>query len=107
MPNHSEIGKFQRWLQSELAESYKIEDPAERSRRMLQIEIAIAESIRYSELVNLIGDSIASPFVEREQPVRPTSNDEIKPIASEAGECPNCGAPKSGDIDFCTVCGEY
>jgi len=105
--NNSEIEKFQRWLQSELAESYKIEDSEERNRRLQQIEIAIAEAIRYRELANLIGGSVAAPFVEREEPVRSTNSDEVKPVTSDAGECPSCGAPKSADIDFCTVCGDY
>ncbi|MDP7002641.1 MAG: hypothetical protein QF911_03610 [Candidatus Thalassarchaeaceae archaeon] len=107
MPNYSEIERFQRWLQAELADTSEIEDQISRDKRRIQIEIAIAEAIRYGEILDRFGDSVASPFVERSSPVREPSNTEIKPTSKETGECPSCGASMSNDLDFCPVCGEF
>lgn len=106
MEGKLEIERFQRWLQSEMAIASNIEDPAERERRLIQLEISISEIVRYREIVNNLGGSVASPFVERESPVRETSNSEVKP-SSTMGECHSCGAKMTGDLDFCPVCGEF
>tara|TARA_Y100000768_G_scaffold379630_1_gene355620 strand:- start:214 stop:534 length:321 start_codon:yes stop_codon:yes gene_type:complete len=102
----SEIERFQRWLQSELAEASSIEDKGERERRLLQIDIAISETIRYRGILENLEKSTSSPFVYRANPVRKPSNSEVKPI-SKSGECHICGAIKSNDLEFCPVCGEF
>ena len=107
MPNTTDISKFQRWLQAELAETANIEDSNERERRRLQIEIAIAEAIRFGELIERLGDSVAAPFVGVESPTRVASQQEVTPTPKEGGECPACGAVMSPDIAFCPVCGEF
>ena len=89
-----------------MAIASRIEDPAERERRLIQLEISISEIVRYREIVSSLGESVASPFVERESPVRETSNSEVKP-SSTMGECNSCGAKMTGDLDFCPVCGEF
>ena len=107
MSNATDIRRFQRWLQAELAETANIEDMGERERRRLQIEIAIAEAIRFGELIERLGDSVAAPFVDRESPTRVASQHEVAPTPKESGECPSCGASMNPDIDFCPVCGEF
>ena len=107
MPNTNDISRFQRWLQAELAETTNIEDSNERDRRRLQIEIAIAEAIRFGELIERLGDSVAAPFVDRESSTRVASQHEVVPTPKEGGECPKCGAAMSHDIEFCPVCGEF
>ena len=95
MEGKSEIDRFQRWLQSEMAIASRIEDPAERERRLIQLEISISEIVRYREIVSSLGES-----------VRETSNSEVKP-SSAMGDCHSCGAKMTGDLDFCPVCGEF
>ena len=107
MPSTTDISRFQRWLQAELAETANIEDSNERERRRLQIEIAIAEAIRFGELIERLGDSVAAPFVDRESPTSVASQHEVAPTPKEGGECPKCSAAMSQDIDFCPVCGEF
>jgi hypothetical protein len=107
VPNATDISRFQRWLQAELAETANIEDSNERDRRRLQIEIAIAEAIRFGELIERLGDSVAAPFVARESPTRVASQHEVAPTPKEEGKCPACGAVMSQDIEFCPVCGEF
>jgi|TARA_B100000959_G_scaffold234588_1_gene252474 hypothetical protein len=105
--NTTDIRRFQRWLQAELAETTNIEDSRERERRRLQVEIAIAEAIRFRELIERFGDSVAAPFVDIESPTRVASQNEVTASPKECGECPSCGAAMSQDIDFCPVCGEF
>jgi len=60
----SELERFQRWLQSELANASLIDDKDDRGRRTLQIELAISEVVRYREILSSLDQSHASPFVE-------------------------------------------
>ena len=102
----SELERFQRWLQSELAMATSIEDKTDRDRRLLQIEIAISEVVRYREILNNLESTTSSPFVERESKVREQNNTDVKPV-TKIGECHSCGAEKISDLQFCPVCGEF
>ena len=102
----SELERFQRWLQSELAIATSIEDKTDRDRRLLQIEIAISEVVRYREILHNLESTTSSTFVERESKVREQNNTDVKPV-TKIGECHSCGAEKISDLEFCPVCGEF
>jgi len=102
----AELERFQRWLQSELAIASSIEDKTDRDRRLLQIEIAISEVVRYREVLSSLKNNSSSPFVERDSAVREQTNADIKPV-TKTGECHSCGAEKISDLQFCPVCGEF
>lgn len=102
----AELERFQRWLQSELATASSLEDKSDRDRRLLQIEIAISEVVRYREILSSLESSSSSPFVERDDAVRDQSNSDVKPV-TKSGECHSCGAEKISDLQFCPVCGEF
>ena len=106
MIDTSELERFQRWLQSELAIATSIEDKTNRDRRLLQIQIAISEVVRYREILNNLESTTSSPFVERESKVREQNNTDVKPV-TKIGECHSCGAEKISDLQFCPVCGEF
>ena len=106
MIDTSELERFQRWLQSELAIATSIEDKTNRDRRLLQIQIAISEVVRYREILNNLESTTSSPFVERESKVREQNNTDVKPV-TKMGECHSCGAEKISDLQFCPVCGEF
>ena len=106
MIDTSELERFQRWLQSELAMATSIEDKTDRDRRLLQIEITISEVVRYREILNNLESTTSSPFVERESKVREQNNTDVKPV-TKIGECHSCGAEKISDLQFCPVCGEF
>ncbi len=101
----SELERFQRWLQSELANASMLDDKEDRGRRTLQIEIAISEVVRYRELLSRL-DQSNSPFVERDESVRVQTNSDVKPV-TKSGECHSCGAEKLSDLQFCPVCGDF
>ena len=102
----SELERFQRWLQSELANASLLDDKDDKGRRTLQIELAISEVMRYREILSSLDQSHASPFVEREESVRVQNNSDVKPV-TKSGECHSCGAEKLSDLQFCPVCGEF
>ena len=106
MIDTSELERFQRWLQSELAIATSIEDKTDRDRRLLQIQIAISEVVRYREILNNLESTTSSPFVERDSKVREQNNTDVKPV-TKIGECHSCGAEKISDLQFCPVCGEF
>ena len=91
---------------SDMAIASKIEDPTERERRLLQLDISISEVVRYRDIVHSLGGTVASPFAERDSPVRENSNSDVKPSKS-VGECHSCGSKMTGDLEFCPVCGEF
>ena len=74
----AELERFQRWLQSELAIASSIEDKSDRDRRLLQIEIAISEVVRYREVLSSLKNNSSSPFVESDSAVREQTNADIK-----------------------------
>ena len=106
MAGANHMDRFQRWLQSELAEASLIEDKNDRERRMMQIEIAISEAVRFRDIISRLDDAVSSPFIERESAVRVSSNKEVK-ATTASGECHACGATKNSDIEFCPVCGVF
>ena len=101
-----ELERFQRWLQSELATASRLEDKIDRDRRLMQIEMAISEIIRYREILSNLDNSAKSPFIERESAVRTQRNADVKP-QTKVGECHSCGSAKTSDLEFCPVCGEF
>jgi|TARA_B110000495_G_C22811278_1_gene473614 hypothetical protein len=107
MAESSDIVKFQRWLQSQLSEADNIEDSKERDRRILRLDAALSETIFFRELIENIGDSIESPFIERKNPVRDTSREDIKPKTRETNICSKCSGEVDQELGFCLLCGEY
>ena len=100
-----ELDRFQRWLQSRLADAGKIESD-ERTRTSNRLQNAIQECINYKQAVN-VQQSVANPFVLRDQPIRPVNESEVKSVSSVAGICTNCEADLTGDLEFCPLCGEF
>ena len=101
-----ELDRFQRWLQSRLADTEKIESDDERNRTSNRIQNAIQECINYKQAVSM-QQSVANPFVIRDQPVRSVNESEVTPVRSVTGVCKNCEADLTGDLEFCPLCGEF
>jgi hypothetical protein len=106
MAELSDIERFQRWLQSILAETENIENEKEKLRRQIQIESAIQETIRYKELIS-ISEEIAPPFVERNSPVRVFDQNESVKKENTNSTCGSCEKQISPDLEFCPNCGDF
>ncbi|MFQ3360469.1 MAG: hypothetical protein ACKVI6_04205 [Candidatus Poseidoniales archaeon] len=107
MAETSDIVKFQRWLQAQLSEAANIEDSKEKERRTLRLDSALSETILFRELIENLGDVIESPFVIREDPVRVSSNAQIKPEKTDLTTCSKCSGQIDQELGFCLLCGEY
>tara|TARA_X000001036_G_C20279784_1_gene643845 strand:+ start:153 stop:476 length:324 start_codon:yes stop_codon:yes gene_type:complete len=101
-----ELDRFQRWLQSRLADAENIESDEVRIRTSNRIQNAIQECINYKQAVT-VQQSVANPFVMRDLPVRSVNESEVKAVSSLTGVCTNCEADLSGDLEFCPLCGEF
>ena len=106
MNAEGELDRFQRWLQSRLADAEKIESVDERLRTSNRIQNAIQECINFRQAIN-VQQTVANPFVTRDKPVRAVNESEVKPVSSITGICNKCEAELTGDLEFCPLCGEY
>ncbi len=106
MSSDSELDRFQRWLQSRLADAEKIESKVEREKLMLRLQSAIQECIAFRGALSSAPE-VADPFVMRESPVRSVSEAEVQRAPRNDGRCKSCAAVMAADIEFCPLCGEY
>ena len=107
MVETSDIVKFQRWLQSQLADANNIDDKTERENRILRLDSALSETIYFRELLESIGDAIESPFMIRENPVRENEKETIKVEKTDSNSCDKCSGQIDQELGFCLLCGEY
>ena len=106
MSDTSELDRFQRWLQSRLADLDRIESQEERIRISNRLQNAIQECINFQQNMKL-NDSIENPFITRDEPVRVINETEVKSEKHSVGRCNKCDAELLGDLDFCSLCGEF
>lgn len=102
----SELDRFQRWLQSRLADAEKIESKVEREKLMIRLQNSIQECIEFRATLQA-NNSVADPFVMRESPVRSVSAETVERAPRADGRCKACSAVMASDIEFCPLCGEY
>ena len=106
MSDTSELDRFQRWLQSRLADLDRIESQEERIRITNRLQNAIQECINFKQNMKL-NDSIENPFITRDEPVRTINESEVTSEKISVGRCNKCDAELLGDLDFCSLCGEF
>ena len=106
MSGTSELDRFQRWLQSRLADLDRIESQEERIRISNRLQNAIQECINFKQNMKL-NDSIENPFITRDEPVRAINESEVTSEKISVGRCNKCDAELLGDLDFCSLCGEF
>ena len=106
MSDTSELDRFQRWLQSRLADLDRIESQEERIRVSNRLQNAIQECINFNQNMKL-NDSIENPFITRDEPVRTINESEVTSEKISVGRCNKCDAELLGDLDFCSLCGEF
>lgn len=106
MATDSELDRFQRWLQSRLADVDKIESKVEREKLSVRLQNAIQECIAFRSALNSKPE-VADPFVLRDSPVRAVSENEVEKAPRTDGRCKSCSAEMASDIEFCPLCGEF
>ena len=106
MASDSELDRFQRWLQSRLADAEKIESKVEREKLMVRLQNAIQECIVFRGALDSAAE-VADPFITRDSPVRSVSENEVQRTPRVDGRCKSCSADMAEDIEFCPLCGEF
>lgn len=106
MASDSELDRFQRWLQSRLADAENIESKVERDKLTVRLQNAIQECIAFRVALNSAPE-VADPFIMRDSPVRSVSEAEVQRAPRVDGRCKSCSADMAEDIEFCPLCGEF
>ena len=106
MEEGGELDRFQRWLQSRLADAESIESEDDKIRTTNRIQNAIQECINFREIISF-QQSVENPFITREDSVRSVNESEVGPVTTSNGRCSNCDAELTGDLEFCSLCGEF
>ncbi len=100
------LEEFSRWLQSEIREIEDMEDGVDKSKRLLQLEMALQEAMVFDAAWELRAESSIVPVV-REKSVRLLSTSpESDEHTTSSGVCTSCEAEIEDDLPFCPACGE-
>jgi len=106
MTSDGELERFQRWLQSRLADAEKIESKADRHRTVTRLQSAIQECINFRQSLEA-HQAVEDPFIMRESPVRAVTEGEVRSTVSADGHCSSCNAQMAADLEFCPLCGKF
>ena len=106
MTSDGELERFQRWLQSRLADAEKIESKADRHRTVTRLQSAIQECINFRQSLEA-HQIVEDPFIMRESPVRAVTEGEVRSTVSADGHCSSCDAQMAADLEFCPLCGKF
>ncbi len=106
MASDGELDRFQRWLQSRLADAENIESKTDRHRTMVRLQSAIQECINFRQSLEE-HRAVKDPFIVRESPVRSVTEGEVRSTVSADGHCSSCDAQMAADLEFCPLCGKF
>ena len=100
------LEEFRRWLQSEIKEIEAIEEGVDKAKRLLQLEMALQESMAFDAAWELRTESSIIPVV-REKSVRLlSSSPDSESVTVSASICSSCEEEIEDDLPFCPACGD-
>ena len=102
------LDEFMRHLQACLDETMEIDDKIERNERILQLEIAIQETIIFkNRYIELVSHGIDPLLLVAQKDGQETPPPAIKSQALTIGltNCSKCGSTLDPDLGFCPACG--
>tara|TARA_B100001750_G_C15513924_1_gene605573 strand:- start:1983 stop:2315 length:333 start_codon:yes stop_codon:yes gene_type:complete len=100
------VDQLRRYLQEQLIEAENIVGTNAKKERMLKLETALNEAIKFTNEV-AIRNEIESLVFEEASSVRliSTSKDISEENYSSQSECPKCEEEMDAKLGFCQVCG--
>ena len=101
------LDEFRRWLQSEIRELEELQEGDNVRKRLLQLEMALQESMAFSAAWEIRKESSINPVIQ-EKSVRllSASPDLDHEPRSNGTLCGACEAEIDEDLPFCPTCGE-
>ena len=100
------LEEFRRWLQTEIKDIEEIEDGPDKAKRLLQLEMALQESMAFDAAWELRTESSIIPVVKEKSVRLLSSAPESQDESSTRGICHACEAEIDDDLPFCPACGE-
>ena len=100
------LEEFRRWLQSEIRELESLDDGQNIAKRLLQLEMALQESMAFTAAWEIRSESEVTPVIQ-EKSVRLISASPDAEQKSHGGGsvCSACDAEIDEDLPFCPTCG--
>ncbi|MBS72304.1 MAG: hypothetical protein CMO20_05065 [Thermoplasmata archaeon] len=106
MSTEPTLDQFRRYLQEQILEAEEINIDNEKNQRLLQLEIALQEAIKFSSEVSLRKEHEKVVFEESKAVRLLTPNNPNEFSVSSNDECPKCETNLDAELDFCPTC-EY
>ena len=100
------LEEFRRWLQTEIKDLEEIEDGADKAKRLVQLEMALQESMAFDAAWELRTESSIIPVLKEKSVRLLSSAPESQDESSTRGICHACEAEIDDDLPFCPACGE-
>tara|TARA_Y100000588_G_C13843570_1_gene748856 strand:- start:323 stop:655 length:333 start_codon:yes stop_codon:yes gene_type:complete len=100
------VDQLRRYLQDQLVDAENIVNTDAKKERMLKLEIALNEAIKFVTEVE-IRKEIENIVFEESSSVRLISPSDISDIetSSSTTECPKCEEEMDLNLGFCQICG--
>ena len=100
------LEEFRRWLQSEIKELEALEDGQNVNKRLLQLEMALQESMAFTAAWEIRKESAVTPVVQEKSVRLISASPETDQKPQGSGLiCSACEAEIDEDLPFCPTCG--
>ena len=100
------LEEFRRWLQSEIRELEELDDDTHVLKRLLQLEMALQESMAFSAAWQIRTESSITPVVQEKSVRLLSASPDAEQVPRHNGTlCTACGSEIDEDLPFCPTCG--
>ena len=101
------LEEFRRWLQSEIRELEALDEGENISKRLLQLEMALQESMAFTAAWEIRREAAVTPVIQEKSVRLISASPDTEPKQQGDGTfCSSCEAIIDEDLPFCPTCGE-
>ena len=100
------LEEFRRWLQSEIRELEELDEDTHVRKRLLQLEMALQESMAFSAAWQIRTESSITPVVQEKSVRLLSASPDADQVPRHNGTlCAACESEIDEDLPFCPTCG--
>ena len=100
------LDEFRRWLQSEIRELEELQEGDNVRKRLLQLEMALQESMAFSAAWQIRTESSITPVVQEKSVRLLSASPDTEQVPRHNGTlCSACESEIDEDLPFCPTCG--